>query len=290
MGFVSYWPFVDWPRGKMKFVYGVPPQETDGQSALLTLMFSVALLDAAEMEDAMGDAGLAAQYRKAAQRANQAVWKLCWDAKRGLIADTPTFHNYSQHANVYAILAGAVPKDQRAAILHRMVDAELAGDDPYRAPEIATASYYFRFYVAHALEQEGMGDTYLSLLGPWKNMIGLGLSTWAEEPDPARSEDHGWSAHPNFDFLTIVAGIRPAAPGFAKVAISPHLGSGKDELKTLKAEMPHPAGTIHVEYARTTSGLKANIVLPAGVSGQFLWHGKEVSLHEGQQSFEVIAD
>jgi hypothetical protein len=290
LGFIPYWTFVDWPTGKMKWENGSAPQEPDGQGALLTMMFSKSLQDAAEMEEALGDASLAERYRAASERANQAVWKLCWDRQRGLIAETPAHRSYSEHANIFAVLAGAVPKDQQAPLLHRLVDAELAGADPYDSPELATATFYFRFYLAHALDQAGLGDTYLSLLGPWKKMIGLGLSTWAETPDPTRSEDHGWSAHPNYDLLTLVAGIRPSAPGFAKVVIAPHLGSGKDALKTLSAEMPHPAGTIRVNYVRTPAGLNAHIILPAGVDGVFRWGGKEVALHPGEQRLAVDAE
>jgi hypothetical protein len=43
----------------------------------------------------------------------------------------------------------------------------------------------------------------------WKMPPFMGLTTWAEQPEPTRSDSHAWSAHPNFDFLTIVAGIRP---------------------------------------------------------------------------------
>ncbi len=79
-----------------------------------------------------------------------------------------------------------------------------------------------------------MGDQDLQLLAPWRQMVASGLTTWAENPEPTRSDSHAWSAHPNFDFLTIVAGIRPKTPGFAAVTIEPHLGS----LKHVASSMP----------------------------------------------------
>ena len=33
------------------------------------------------------------------------------------------------------------------------------------------ATYYFRFYLARALEHAGMGDEYLNLLNPWREMV-----------------------------------------------------------------------------------------------------------------------
>jgi alpha-L-rhamnosidase len=47
----------------------------------------------------------------------------------------------------------------------------------------------------------------------------LGLTTFAEKPDPTRSDCHAWSASPNYDFLATVAGIEPALPGFKTVKI-----------------------------------------------------------------------
>ena len=53
-------------------------------------------------------------------------------------------------------------------------------------------------------------------------MLNRGLTTWAETADPTRSDCHAWSASPNYDLLSIVAGIQPAAPGFKRVRIEPH--------------------------------------------------------------------
>ena len=67
------------------------------------------------------------------------------------------------------------------------------------------------------MKQAGLGDDYLARLGPWRQMLELGLTTWAETPEPTRSDSHAWTAHPNYDLLTTVAGVNPASPGFASV-------------------------------------------------------------------------
>ncbi len=141
------------------------------------------------------------------------------------------------------------------------------------------ATYYFRFYLARAVEHAGMGDRYLSLLQPWRDMVALGLTTWAEQPEPTRSDSHAWSAHPNFDLLTIVAGIRPEKPGFVSVKIEPHLGV----LKHVTAALPSAKGLIQAEYTETTSGVRAEITLPSNVTGDFVWKGRSFPLHPGHQ-------
>ena len=140
-------------------------------------------------------------------------------------------------------------------------------------PEMTKATYYFRFYLARALEHAGMGDQYLNLLKPWRDMAALGLTTWAEQPEPTRSDSHAWSAHPNFDFLTIVAGIRPKAPGFSAVSIEPHLGV----LRNVVSAVPTPKGMVEVNYVSRDSGVRAEINLPSecvggiGLEGKDLW-------------------
>jgi hypothetical protein len=117
-----------------------------------------------------------------------------------------------------------------------------------------------------------------------REMLRLGLSTWAEAPfDNPRSDCHAWSAHPNYDLLTIVAGIRPAAPGFKSVRIAPSLG----RLGSLEATMPHPAGAISVAYKRKGDALEASVTLPAGVYGELLWRGKTRALQPGPQALRV---
>ncbi len=114
-------------------------------------------------------------------------------------------------------------------------------------------------------------------------MLDLGLTTWAEAPEPARSDCHAWSAHPNFDFLNTVAGIEPAAPGFGKVLIEPHLGN----LDHLVATVPVPQGEISVKYARSNGQLSADVSLPQGITGWLAWGGQKLELHGGEQHLQA---
>jgi hypothetical protein len=114
-------------------------------------------------------------------------------------------------------------------------------------------------------------------------MLALGLTTWAEQPEPTRSDSHAWSAHPNYDLLTIVGGIRPASPGFRTVTIEPSPGA----LKHVAATMPHPNGEIKVEYADKSNTVDATVTLPPGISGTLLWQGKAYKIHEGAQDIQL---
>ena len=128
-----------------------------------------------------------------------------------------------------------------------------------------------------------MADDYLRLLKPWHDMVALGLTTWAESPEPTRSDSHAWSAHPNYDLLTIVAGIRPKTAGFGEVRIEPHLGG----LKRVHATLPTEKGLIEVQYQRATKGIATEVTLPQGVSGEMIWSGRKIPLHSGMQNLNL---
>jgi hypothetical protein len=281
LGKIPWWPFVDWGAD---FEAGESPQDADGGSSMMTLQFVEALRYGADLERKFGDANLANVYENAAAHATYGVWKLCWNEKYGLLADTPAKKHFSQHANILGIWLDVIPETYWKDVLPKILSKS---DEKFSAseetPSLTAATYYFRFYLARAIEHAGMGDEYLNLLGPWRQMVALGLTTWAESPEPTRSDSHAWSAHPNFDFLRIVAGIRPVSAGFATIAIEPHLG----ELKEVKAQMPIPQGMVETEYRRTAGGLEARVKLPSGVKGWFLWHGKQSPLHEGEQTLAV---
>jgi hypothetical protein len=270
LGRLKWWNFVDWPS---EFDDGRPPEEANGQSSMLSLQFAIALRNAADLEESYGSKEQAARDRQLASKIAAAVYRTCWDPARKLVADTPAHKTFSQHANILAVLADAIPAaEQRAVIKTVLAD-----------PSLTQATYYFRFYLFRAMKKAGLGDEYEAQLGPWRHMLALGLTTWAEMPEPGRSDCHAWSAHPNFDLLATVAGIEPAAPGFREVAIQPHLGP----LKQLKATLPHPAGDIIVSYQRQAKGLAADVTLPNKLSGWFYWNGKKVALHPGQQHLQL---
>lgn len=278
LGEVDWWNFGDWtPR----YVRGVPPQEPNGESTLSTMQLIEGLKDAADLERRCGSQQRVVLYEEAIRKASLAINRASWDKRYGLYADTPSKQTYSQQANTLAVLLDVAPREQQAGIIRRIVASQENASvnvDGMPVPRMSQASYYFRFYLSRALEHAGLGDLYLSQLGPWHRMLKLGLSTWAERPEPSRSDCHAWSASPNYDLLTLIAGIRPAAPGFAKVLISPNL----EGIHNLVATMPIPAGQVRVSFVRSPSFWTVDVVLPPAISGELMWSGRLHQLHARQ--------
>lgn len=272
LGPLEWWNFADWVDGR-GFASGEPPSDEDGQSAILSLQLVLALREAADLEDAFGSADRAAEYRETADTVAAAVARLAWDQSRGLFADTPSRRTHSQHVNALAVLADAVPAAGQTDLMRRVLED----------PSLTAATYYFRFYVFRAMKKAGLAGDYLAQLGPWHDMLALGLTTWAERPEPTRSDSHAWSAHPAYDLLVTVAGIEPASPGFETVRVAPHLGA----LTTLRALVPTPKGAVEAVYTRDGDRLSAEVVLPPGLTGRLEWMGKTRPLQPGRQTIEI---
>jgi hypothetical protein len=272
---LPWWSFVDWVAEKQE----IPTFDAHGESCVTTLEYLGALGEAADMEKALGEPIRFAHYEATASHVRTGLFNKCWSAERGLIADNPDQKDFSQQANILAVLYDVVPKDRQQQVLRQILAIE-----PGTTPNgVLSASYYFRFYLARALDHAGLADEYLPSIDPWRKMLALHFSTWPEIPGNSRSDSHAWTAHPIYDLLTLVAGIEPANPGFATVRIAPHMG----ELPSLTANYPHPEGTIRVEYHRHGDGLDAKITLPGTLTGDFVLNGKVWPLKPGLNHIEA---
>ncbi|MEA4808931.1 alpha-L-rhamnosidase-related protein [Macellibacteroides fermentans] len=271
LAYVPHWFFADWSDD---FPNGEPIREKEGNSAFQDLMYILTLDAAAPMEERFGMPSMAGHYREIATAMRNTIRAKYWNEAKGLFADTYEQKSYSQHVNSLAVLADVVKGDEAARVMSRcLADTSLA-----------QATIYFRYYVHNALNKAGMGDQLLDNLQIWRDQMALGLTTWAEMPEPSRSDCHAWGASPNIEFYRILLGIDSADPGFRKIRIAPSLGN----LKDVSGSMPHPAGKVAVSYKIGKKGdLQVRIELPAGTSGTFVWKGAERELNEGISTFSI---
>jgi len=275
LGPVEWWDFVDWVYSK-GWDNGNPPAAHTGNSAILNLQYVYTLEKAAAVFEAFKMNNLATEYRNVAERIKNAVYDNCFDSNKGLIADSPEKSTYSQHANILAILTNAFPKTfDKAKILNTLLYDK----------ELAQCTLYFKFYLFEALEKAGQANQFTAMLNPWKEMLDKGLTTFAETPDPTRSDCHAWSASPVYYCLSLVSGIKPASQGFATVRIEPNFGN----LKNIDATMPHKLGAIHVKLQKDgTNHLSGEITLPADLNGVFIWNGVQRQLSGGKNEIDIM--
>ncbi len=266
---VPYWLFTDWVDNQKGWSGGAAPFGKEGYSAVLDLQLLWTYQVAAELEHKLGMEAYSTEYLKRAVLLKETIQKKYWDDSKGLYADTPEKDLFSQHANALAILTGMATEKDNSILAKKMLEDH----------SLAPASIYFKYYLHLALVKAGLGNNYLGWLDKWFENIAMGMTTWAEDSDvnTARSDCHAWGASPNIEFYRIVLGIDTDAPGFKRVKIEPHLGA----LKTASGEMPHPSGKIAVNYKLERGKWNISITLPAGVSGIFVWNGKDYVLTGG---------
>jgi len=275
LGPTPYWNFVDWPDqwpwDNSIGSGGVPQGGATGGSSTLSLQYAYALNEAAELFAYFGKTEQANHYKNLASNISSATIRNCWDAKRELLADSPEKNEFSQHANIMALMSSAVlPVDPKTLI-----------DRVSKDNSLIQATFYYRFYLLRAMKKAGLADQYVEMLEPWRNMLKLGLTTFAEKPEQTRSDCHAWSSSPNYELLATVCGIEPAEAGFKTVRIEPHPGN----LEWIEGSMPHEKGIIKVKLTKTKSrGLSGEVSLPEGLSGSYLYNGKTIKLKEGINS------
>lgn len=271
LGPLTWWNFVDWDNFND---WGTAPGSAQGNSSIITLQYAYTLNQAAELFRAFNHPAQADDQEMLALELNDHAYWYCYNEANGLMADTPEKQTYSQHAGIWAILSGSVTLPEAQVLMKKILNDKSIGQ----------VTFFYRFYLTQALKKAEMGDLYYQELKPWREMLKMGLTTFAEKPEPTRSDCHAWSASPDYDFLATICGIMPETPGFKTVLIKPSLG----ELTEVTGSMPIPAGKVSVTLKRVSKErIRAEILLPEQTSGTFIWKGNEIKLHGGKQIISI---
>jgi alpha-L-rhamnosidase len=232
------WPFIDWVPGWSvpgKIFQSCMPQSyhTTGAATFNSLLYTIALMHAAELCDFTNRKDTATEYRSRAQRLRNAVNKHCFED--GLYLDGPASKEYSQHSQVFAVLSESVTgASARDLMVRIMYDSSLA-----------QCSSALQFYVFRAVEKVSLyNKMFPALLDPWRRMLADDLTTWAEFEHNPRSDCHGWSACPINEIVTQVYGVRPGRAGSKRLRIEPQV----ELLPKAEGKFITPLGEIKLKW------------------------------------------
>ncbi|MFW5820501.1 MAG: alpha-L-rhamnosidase C-terminal domain-containing protein [Bacteroidota bacterium] len=269
---LDFWNFVDWPDewawDPVLNTGGMPEGVREGGiSSILNLQYVYAIQKFEGIFRETGEIKAAESYLKIANNISQSIKQLCWDENANLLKDSFNGNDYSQHANLLAVLTGLIPEEESGEFIERISFDQ----------DLIRTTIYYRFYLFEALRKAGMEHLYYDLLGSWRKMLERGLTTFAERHDPTRSDCHAWSASPNYHFLTLICGVEPSNPGFREVAIKPSPGA----LEWINASVAHPEGKINFYYTSVPRD-SFSITLPEKITGNFEFHGKNIELTGGK--------
>ncbi|KAH7349064.1 Six-hairpin glycosidase-like protein [Pyrenochaeta sp. MPI-SDFR-AT-0127] len=235
------WDFVDWTDAWKPF--GIPPAaRRSGFQTFTNCLYAYTLKRVAVLLAALGNETLVAEYVSRADSVVEAILEHCFDGEfftDGLARQAePT--DYSQHCQVWAVLCGAVAPESGSALLTKSLTFAIPIAEASPLPEHVNAnslssvknraftpvSTAMSFYSLRALSSVGGKDydTHFSRFwGPWRSQLAQNLTTWVEDDVSQRSDCHAWGSLPLYEFVTEVAGIKPATPGWQAISFRPRV-------------------------------------------------------------------
>ena len=185
----GYWEFCDWaPEWDSR--HGVPNAYDTGVSTVENLLFIYAAQSLIRILPLFHRPELANYYYSEVRNLMRLVNAYCYDPERGMYMDAPDFHEYTQHAQMYAVLTGCIDPVSGKALMEKTLDD----------PTLIQCTFVQRFYLFRALEKVGLYERTDSLWKTWQDFIDLHCTTFPEAPNRPRSDCHGWSALPLYEF------------------------------------------------------------------------------------------
>lgn len=269
-GYISdsvYWDYVDWvPAWEM----GVPGLVAGAPHTIYNLYYAYALLCAEEICRKLGKNGHARDYREEYEKVCVLIRKHCYDSRMKLFRDSGEGTGFSVHTIMWAVLAGVVEGKEADEMIGRIHEEGLS-----------RPSFSMNYYLFRALEKSGHREQIFENYAGWEKMLSLNCSTWCENPDSPRSECHGWSSAPLFDFAVNVLGVQC---GFEDEIVVAPLQAG---LSYARGAVPTRFGIVSVDWnagekfvlkVSAPEGIRKRVILP---------DGREEVFEGGTAEFEV---
>ena len=224
--------------GKRADIIDWPPRERDGYvfcpaSAVVNAFHYLNLRQMADIAKALGKSEDASFFACRASKVRVAYRKTFRDGHEG------TRHK-SLHANVAALAFGLAEESEYETLADYIVSKGMK------------CSVYFAQYFLEALFISGHDKDAIAFMAArgnrsWLGMMDQGstmtLEAWNMEAKPNLDWNHAWGTPPLNIIARFVLGVKPLAPGFAKVEVRPQTGG----LKYVRGTVPTVKGPVTVE-------------------------------------------
>ena len=179
-------------------------------------------------------------------------------------AEQNQYDRNSQTGNAMPLFLGLVAPDRRAAVFDNLV-----GDVRKSGNRVTSGDVGF-YYLIQALLNGGRSDVLYDMLcqtnGPgymYQLRMNATSLTEAWDTNPVSSQNHCMLGHIEEWFYSGLLGIRPDAPGFQKIVISPQL---LGDLTWASGYYHSMHGRIVSEWKRDADRLTMNITIPANTT------------------------
>lgn len=267
---IGYWEFIDWVP---EWQEGEPSACKAGPSTIHNLVYASALQAGAELNRATGRDGVADEYLRRSSSILNQIERSCWSEQWGMYREGPGFEQYTQHAQVWAVLSGLCQGEKAKRVMTGALDN----------PGVLKCSFSMSFFLFRALEQAELYDRTEQLWQSWINLLPLHVTTLPETPFQPRSDCHAWSALPLYEFTHSLLGVKCAKPGWGEIVIEPHTLN----LPEMSGHLHTPAGDVSVSWRRTSSEFSIWGQVPDGVPFRLCWNGMMDERYEDGGSFKA---
>jgi hypothetical protein len=188
--------------------------------------------------------------------------RLLFDEDRGRYVDGEGSTHVSLHGNMFPLALGLVPPSR----LDQVAD--------YVASRGMACSVYGAQYLLEGLYAADRAEAAYALLTDegtrsWRHMLALGttitLEAWDNQFKPNQDWNHAWGAAPGNIIPRFIMGVRPLAPGFARVLIQPQPGP----LREARLTLPTIRGPIRVAFTHEPGRqFSLAVEIPVAVTAQ----------------------
>ncbi len=230
-GFISkscYWDFVEWSA---VWKEGEPEISENEVMTIYNLYYLYALKCAAYIAELSGRKYLSKDYMERYRVLKDTINELCYDKKRGMYRDSSNNKGtYSMHTIIWAVLSEIVSGKRAKKMINHLDDEDL----------VKTSSS-MNYYLFRALEKVNCYDKAFEYFDSWKQMIDLNCTTWCENLGVGRSECHGWSSAPLYEFSSNILGVKVSYEN--EIIIKPHFF----DFTYAKGTVPTRFGNVNVE-------------------------------------------
>lgn len=260
--------FIDW-----LFPDGISlhhPPKALGQTCL-NLFYFGALKTAVKIYQLLEEPIMADRCSQRLESLHRAIYDNLYDPRRQLFFEglnTPTpeallsewmprnvsKRYYRKHANILAAYFEFFSKEENAALLIRIMEAE----------DLGNVQPYFTHFLLEAVYRSGLREQYtLKILDQWKPGtvdFPKGLTEGFHKPDASYDFDHShaWGGTPVYSLPLALSGLEILEPGYRRIRLNPSLLG----LEQAHVQIPTPYGMVEL---RMQAGFEPEITVPDGI-------------------------
>jgi hypothetical protein len=245
---------VDWPQGERDGYKHKPVNTVVNAFHIRSLQMM------ADLAKAIGKGSEAAKYASMAAKAHQSFQKVLFIPGKGAYRDGHGTGHMSQHASLFPLAFGLVPREYQGAVADYVQKRGMA------------CSVYAAQYLMDGLFSCGAGNWALELISAptdrsWRHMVDSGATitweAWDHKYKPNQDWNHAWGAAPANLLPRYVLGAQALDPGWKQARIRPTPCG----LEFAKGKVPTPVGIIHVAW-ENKNAFQMRIELPAGMTAK----------------------